>query len=159
MADPKERPALLRKAFAGGNTTQVCKDSHVNLKSLALNARDGAVVNALVDSFSLCPTASRTMQIIVKPLIDRGDKAEITFLLDNGLKPSSLVFGADYANGTALAYAATASGNTEIVKLIAAHNREDARNMKYFSMMLEALQAQGNSPMLRALDEAGLPVR
>lgn len=159
VANTAERPALLRRAFAQGSLAQVCKDSHANLMALAVNAKDGESVHALIDSFAVCPTASRTMQIMVKPLIDQGRAEELSYLLDNGLKPSSLVFGADYANGAALAYAATAGGKPEIVKLIAARDPEDAKKMKYFSMMIEALQAQENSPMLRALNAAGLMSR
>lgn len=156
VADVQDRPALIRRAFTGGSGTQVCRDSHANLMALALHARDGEVVRALVDSFAVCPVASRTMQVVVKPLIDQGSTDELSFLLQNGLKPSTLVFGADYANGSALAYAATASNHPEVVKLIGGHDRQDAKNMKYFTMMIEALQAQDNAPMLRALREAGL---
>ena len=156
VADVQERPALLRGAFARGSLAQVCRESHANLMNLALDARDGETVHALIDSFAVCPVASRTMQVVVKPLIDQGNLEEISFLLQNGLKPSSLVFGADYANGTALAYAATASNHPDMVKLIAGHDPEDAKAMKYFTMMLEAMQTQGNSRMLNAMQKAGL---
>lgn len=156
IADTNTRPALIRQTLAHATPHQVCRESHANLMTLAMDADDGEVVRALIENFRICPTASRTMQTVVKPLVDKGDNKKISFLLGNGLKPSSLIFGADYANGSALAYAATASTHPDIVTLIGKHDPKDARSMKYFTMMLEALRTQQNAPMLQALRQAGL---
>lgn len=156
IADVDERPALVRQAMRQASAKQVCRESHATLMRLAVNARDAEVVSGLLDSFAVCRRASRTMQIAVMPLLDDNELEDVEFLLANGMKPSTLVFGADYANGTVLAYAATATGHSELVRLIAAHDPADARNMKYFDMMLEALRTQKNEKMLRALADAGI---
>lgn len=156
LADVSQRPVLIGQALAETNPDKLCNESYANLMNLALNAHDGEVTEVLVRSFSVCPRASRTIQAVVKPMLDAGEKKKLSFLLQHGLKPSSLVFGADYANGSALAYAATATGHPDIVRMIAERNTEDARKMKYFSTMIETLLTQDNTVMLDALDEAGL---
>ena len=66
------------------------------------------------------------------------------------------MFGHDYANGTALAYAAVIAKQPELVRLIAASAPDKARGLKYRDNMLEALKEQGNKEMLSVLEQAGI---
>ena len=156
LVEPKERAARLSGFLRRSSNEQICGDSYADLMRLAFNARDKDVVEALLGSFSRCAGAAATVSDVVRPVIDSGDAAGVEFLLQCGLAPDTEVFGYDYANGTALAYAATIANRPNLVRLIFASAPEKARHMKYLGNMLEALKEKGNKEMLSVLAELGV---
>lgn len=156
LVEPKERAVQLADFLKFAGRERVCDDSYATLMQLAAKAGDKEVVEVLFDSFSDCNGAAETVSDTVKPLIDNGDAASLEFLLQCGLEPDTEVFGHDYANGTALAYAAVIAKQPELVRLIAASAPDKARGLKYRDNMLEALKEQGNKEMLSVLEQAGI---
>lgn len=156
LAEPKERAALLDAFLEQSGNRLVCDDSYATLMRLAVNARDAEVLEVLFKAFSSCNGAALTVTDVVKPMLDNGDAASLEFLLQCGLAPDTEVFGHDYANGTALAYAATATGRPELVRLIAASAPKKAKNMKYLGNMFETLKERDDQDMLSVLARLGI---
>ena len=154
-APVEERPALLREEFARSSYQEVCLDSNATLMRLAVSARDKEVAGLLLDAFSQCHTASATMVQAIKPLFDQGDLASIDFLMENGLKPSTLIAGSAYRGG-ALSYAATVARNREIVLSLIQHDVTDARSLPFLSVLQTTLEEQRNDDMLALLRGAGV---
>lgn len=155
VGDTKERPARITAFFATASYAEVCLESHPTLMRLAVATRDLDGARALLRAFERCKTASATMTEAVRPLIDAGDESAVAFLLKAGLRPSSLLFGGDYANGTALAYAAV-EGKAELARLIIRHDPDDARSLRYLPLLLSTLRDKGDEDMLRLLEQEGL---
>ena len=156
LVEPKERAVQLEDFLKSSGRERVCDDSYATLMRLAVKAGDVDVVEVLFSAFSVCNGAAETVSDTVKPLIDNGDAALLKFLLQCGLEPDTEVFGHDYANGTALAYAAVIAKQPELVRLIADSAPDKARGLKYRDNMLEALKEQGNKEMLSVLDQLGI---
>lgn len=157
LSEPKQRPAALKAFFQNSSEEQVCRNSYATLMRLALNARDKETLSVLLQSFSPCRGAASTLSEVVKPLIDNNALGEVQFLLECGLSPATEVFGHEYANGTALAYAAAVARKPEIARAIFVADPEKARNMKSFSILMDTLRAQGNEEMLSLFSEQGAP--
>ena len=156
FVDPKERAAQLDDFLKRSDERRLCDDSYATLMRLAVNAKDEEVIKVFFNAFSACNGAAATVADVVKPVLDSGDAASLDFFLQCGLAPDTEVFGHDYANGTALAYAATATGHPELVRLIAESAPEKARHMKYRDNMLEALTERGDKEMLSVLARLGI---
>ncbi len=130
LVEPRERAAHLADFLKSSDRERVCGDSYTTLMQLAAKAGDKEVVGVLFSAFSACNGAAETVSDTVKPLIDNGDAASLEFLLRNGLEPDTEVFGHDYANGTALAYAAVIAKQPGRVRRIAASAPAKARAQK-----------------------------
>lgn len=156
FVDPQERAAQLGDFLKRSDEKRLCDDSYATLMRLAANAGDKEVVKVFFSAFSVCNGAAATISDVVRPVLDSGDAASLEFFLQCGLAPDTEVFGHDYANGTALAYAATATERPELVRLIAASAPEKARHLKYRGNMLEALTERGNKNMLSVLAQLGI---
>ena len=156
FVEPRERAAQLADFLKSSGRERVCGDSYATLMRLAVKAGDVDVVEVLFSAFSVCNGAAETVSDTVKPLIDNGVAALLKFLLQCGLAPDTEVFGHDYANGTALAYAAVIAKQPELVRLIAASAPDKARGLKYRDTMLEALKERNNKEMLSVLEQAGI---
>lgn len=156
LVEPKERAVQLEDFLKSSGRERVCDDSYATLMRLAVKTGDADVVEVFFSAFSVCNGAAETVSDTVKPLIDNGDAALLKFLLQCGLRPDTEVFGHDYANGTALAYAAVIAKQPELVRLIADSAPDKARGLKYRNNMLEALKEQNNKEMLSVLDQLGI---
>lgn len=156
LTDPQKRPAILSEFLQRSNQVQRCDDSYATLMSLAATAKDKEVLKVLFSAFSTCNGAAATVSAVVKPMIDNGDAADLELLLQCGLTPATEVFGHDYANGAALAYAATAAKRPEMVRLLYSSSPETARNMKYFDNMMETLKERNNQEILTVLTQLGV---
>ena len=156
FVDPKERAGQLEDFLKRSGEKRLCDDSYATLMRLAVNAGDKEVIKVFFRAFSVCNGAAATVSDVVKPVLDSGDAASLEFFLQCGLAPDTEVFGHNYANGTALAYAATATGRPELVRLIAASAPEKARQLKYRGNMLETLTEQDNKEMLSVLVQLGI---
>ncbi len=156
LIEPKERAVRLAGFLHQSDDRQRCEDSYSDLMGLAFKARDKDVIEVFFQAFATCKGAASTVSDVVKPVIDNGDVAGVEFLLQCGLAPDTEVFGYDYANGVALAYAAVGANRPELVRMIFASAPETARHMKYLDNMLETLNEQGNKEMLSTLDELGI---
>ena len=156
LVNPEERAPRLAAFFKGADEERICDDSYDDLMRLAVNAGDKEVTRVLFTAFSTCKGAATTVSEVVQPVIDDGDAARLEFFLENGLTPDMEVFGYDYANGTALAYAATAARRPEIVRMIFAASPEKALKMKYLHSIVETLKQQDDKTMLSVLNELGI---
>ena len=156
LVEPKERATQLADFLKSSARERVCDDSYATLMRLAVKAGDREVVGVLFNAFSACDGAAETVSDTVKPLIDNGDAGLLKFMLQCGLEPDTEVFGHDYANGTALAYAAVIAKQPELVRLIAASAPDKARGLKYLGNMLEALKERRDKDMLSVLERLGI---
>jgi hypothetical protein len=156
FVQPQERAGRLADFLRRSDKKQRCDESYATLMTLAVDARDAEVVRVLFDAFSVCDGAAETVNDTVRPVLDSGDAAALDFFLQCGLFPDTEVFGHDYANGTALAYAATVAKRPELVRQIVASAPERARRMKYLGTMLETLKEQGGKEILSVLEQMGV---
>lgn len=154
-APVEKRPGLVEKELARATYGQVCLDSNATLMRLALDMKDSEVTAVLLDAFSRCYSASATVEEVVKPVLDNGDIERFEFLLNNGLRPSSLVSGSPY-RGSVLAYAAGVARNPELVTALARHYPEDCKHVRFLDVLLSDLRKDGNTAMLELLREKGV---
>jgi hypothetical protein len=155
LTSPRERAARLADFLREGDERRRCDTSYATLMTLALNARDREVTGVFITELAACDAASATFSEVVRPILDNGDAASLEFLIQCGLTPDMEVFGHDYANGTALAYAAIAN-RPEMVRLLAASAPERVRGMKYLDSLLRALKERDSTDMLSVLSQMGL---
>ncbi|MDR2488203.1 MAG: hypothetical protein LBD42_01680 [Desulfovibrio sp.] len=156
FVQPQERAARLAAFLQESDEKQRCGASYATLMTLAVNARDKDVTRVFLNELAACDGAAATISGAVKPVLDGGDTSALDFLLQCGMAPDTEVFGHDYANGTALAYAAAVAGNPELVRLIAASAPERARGMKYLNTMIRTLEEQDNREILTLLARMGI---
>lgn len=154
-APVEERPRLLEREFAHATYAQVCLDSNATLMRLAMAAGDHKVTGVLLEAFGRCYSASATMEQVVRPVFDAGDVNALGFLMESGLKPSTLVSGSPY-RGSALAYAASVVQNRELVRALARHNPEDARVLPFLGVLFADLKYANNNAMIRQLTDLGI---
>lgn len=154
-ATVEERPRLIHEAFADAGYGLVCLDSNATLLRLALGAKDQATTAVLFDAFDRCHRASVTVEKVVKPLLDSGDMEQIGFLIENGLKPSTLVFGQAY-RGSALAYAARVAKNPKLVMALLSRYPEKARSTPFIGVLLNDLKNNNELEMLELFEKNGL---
>lgn len=154
-APVEDRPRLLEREFARATYGQVCLDSNATLMGLAMGARDRETVAVLLDAFGRCHGASATMEQTVRPVFDAGDVDSLIFLMDSGLKPSTLVSGSPY-RGSALAYAAVVAQNRELVRELVRRNPENAKTLPFLSVVFADLKLINHNAMIRLLEGLGV---